>query len=58
MIKANLSTIIKIKNELIDKISGSFIANITIVNNSDLFFSFSHYKEEKLLVSLNISSVP
>lgn len=56
MIKVNLSTLNDIKNELVNKVKTSFISNITLVNNCDLIFSFSHYREEKLFVSLNHQS--
>ena len=47
------SSLNKIVLDLSDKITKNHISNITVINSQDLFFSFSNYRKEKLLVSLN-----
>lgn len=43
----------EISNEIIDKIRGNHIANISLINSSDVILTFSFYRKEKLLISLN-----
>ncbi|MBR0440090.1 MAG: NFACT family protein [Bacilli bacterium] len=45
----------KIVSIISEKIMYSHIANITLINSQDLFISFSSYRKEKLLISLNPS---
>ena len=42
-----------IVEDINSKISHNHMSNITIINSSDLFISFSMYRKEKLLISLN-----
>ena len=39
--------------DLSNKITHNHIANITVINSCDFFISFSSYRKEKLLISLN-----
>ena len=55
-VKLNLKGLIQIVEELKSKIATNFITNITVINSSDILFSFSFYKKERLLVSLNHNS--
>lgn len=55
-IRTNYLTLKEVEKELISKISSSFLSNITLLSNVDLLMSFSHYRKEKLLISLNHSS--
>ena len=43
----------EIVSDLSNKITHNHIANITVINSCDFFISFSSYRKEKLLVSLN-----
>ncbi|HHT67613.1 MAG TPA: DUF814 domain-containing protein [Erysipelotrichaceae bacterium] len=42
-----------VEKELKNKIIGSRINNITVINSHDFLFTFSRIKEERLLISLN-----
>lgn len=55
-VKLNLSGLIKICEELNNKISTNFISNISLINKNDILLSFSFYNKEKLLISLNHSN--
>lgn len=55
-VKLNLKGLIQIVEELKSKIVTNFITNITVINSSDIIFSFSFYKKERLLISLNHNS--
>lgn len=51
--KLNLKGVILLIEELKEKILENFISNISIINSSDILFTFSFYNKEKLLISLN-----
>lgn len=55
-VKLSLSGVSYLVNEFKSKILNNFITQVTVINNSDIYFSFSFYSEEKLLISLNHSS--
>ena len=55
-VKLSLSGVSYLVNEFKSKILNNFITQVTVVNNSDIYFSFSFYNQEKLLISLNHSS--
>ena len=55
-VKLSLSGVNTLVDEFKSKILNNFITQVTVVNNSDIYFSFSFYSEEKLLISLNHSS--
>lgn len=42
--------------ELNEKLKGNHIANINLITSNDIIFSFSFYRKEKLLISLNHSA--
>lgn len=51
--KITASSLINVANDLSSKIINNHISNVTVINSHDLFFTFSLYRKEKLLVSLN-----
>ena len=51
--KITSDSLSKIVEDLSNKIVFNHMSNITIINSSDFFISFSNYRNEKLLVSLN-----
>ena len=51
--KTTASNIDEIVQDLSSKIAFNHMSNITIINSTDFFISFSNYRKEKLLVSLN-----
>lgn len=51
--KLTISTLGDVVNDLKNNIETSFISNITVISNVDLLLTFSHYRKEKLLISLN-----
>ena len=51
--RLTVSGIKTIAKELKDKLSSNHISNVTIINSFDLIMSFSNYRQEKLLISLN-----
>ena len=51
--RLNLKGIALIIEEIKSKVLNNFITNVSIVNSSDILLSFSFYKKEKLLISLN-----
>ena len=55
-VKLSLSGVSYLVDEFKSKILNNFITQVTVINNSDIYFSFSFYSEEKLLISLNHSS--
>ena len=55
-IKTNYLTLKEVEKELISKIISSFLSNITLISNVDFILSFSYYRKEKLLISLNHSN--
>ncbi|MBR0295044.1 MAG: NFACT family protein [Bacilli bacterium] len=42
-----------IVKDLLSKIKENFISHLSVISSEDLFFTFSFYKKEKLLISLN-----
>lgn len=42
-----------IANDIKDKVVSNHISNIVILNSTDILFTFSFYRKEKLLISLN-----
>ncbi len=56
MNRLTVSLLTKIKDELNEKIKNSFITHISVISSQDIIFSFSFYKKEKLLLSLNHNS--
>ena len=54
--KLNLKGVILLIEELNSKVLTNFISNISVINSSDILFSFSFYKKEKMIVSLNHNS--
>ena len=42
-----------IANDIKDKVVSNHISNIVIINSTDILFTFSFYRKEKLLISLN-----
>ena len=52
-IQLSLSLLRKLKEELNKKIINNHISHVTVINSTDIFFSFSFYTKEKLLISLN-----
>ena len=54
--KITISSLNQIKIELLEKVNGSFISNVTLISNMDFILSFSHFRKEKLLISLNHQS--
>ena len=55
-VKTNYLTLKEIEKELKNTIETSFVGHITLLSNVDLLFTFSHYRQEKLLISLKHSS--
>ena len=55
-VKLNLAGLVKINDELNQKIVTNFISNISLINKNDILLSFSFYNKEKLLISLSHSS--
>lgn len=53
MIKFSFPTLKVISEDLKNKVINNRIANITFINSRDLLLSFTTYRKEKLLVSLN-----
>lgn len=53
MQKITVSLLKEIVNELNEKIKESFISHISVISSEDIIFTFSFYKKEKLLISLN-----
>ena len=53
--RLNLAGVELLTKELNDKLSSNFITNVSVINTSDIVFSFSFLKE-KTLLSLNHSS--
>lgn len=51
--KINRSNLKIISKDINEKTNGSYITNIFLLNNSDIVFAFSFYRDEKLLISLN-----
>ena len=51
--KVTSSSLKVITNDLSNKIQNNHIANVTVINSCDLFLTFSMYRKEKLLISLN-----
>ena len=51
--KTTASNINEIVMDLSKKILFNHMSNITIINSTDFFISFSNYRKEKLIVSLN-----
>ena len=56
MIKLSSSDLKVVSKDLSDKVCFNHISNITLINSHDLFMTFSNYRKEKLLVSLNPSN--
>lgn len=54
--RLNLKGIILLVDEIKTKILGNFVTNVTVANSSDVLLSFSFYKKERLLLSLNHSN--
>jgi predicted ribosome quality control (RQC) complex YloA/Tae2 family protein len=54
--KMDLAVYKEVVNELNSTILSSFISQITLVSSNDILLSFSHYRKEKLLISLNHES--
>lgn len=52
-IKISASDLKTICEDLSSKIVHNHMSNITIINSTDLFITFSAYRKEKLLISLN-----
>ena len=52
-LKITASDLKIIVEDLSKKISHNHMSNITIINSFDIFVSFSNYRKEKLLISLN-----
>ncbi len=52
-LKITNSSLKTIVSDLASKIVFNHMSNVTIINSSDLFISFSMYRKEKLLISLN-----
>ena len=52
-LKITSKDLVSIVSEIKEKIKFNHIANVTIINSFDIFFSFSIYRKEKLFVSLN-----
>ena len=52
-LKITNSSLKVIVSDLSSKIAFNHMSNVTIINSSDLFISFSMYRKEKLLISLN-----
>ncbi|MCR4879398.1 MAG: NFACT family protein, partial [Bacilli bacterium] len=46
----------EISKEINEKVKSNHIANIALINSSDIVFAFSYYRKEKLLISLNHNS--
>ena len=51
--KLTYSLLLKIKDELNEKIINNHFSHVTVVNSSDIFMQFSFYNKEKLFISLN-----
>ena len=51
--KITSSSLKIIAEELTSKIIHNHISNVTVINSHDLFLTFSMYRKEKLLISLN-----
>ena len=52
-LKITSGSLKEITSNISGKITHNHIGNITVINSYDLFFSFSNYREKKLLISLN-----
>ena len=53
MQKVSVSLLKEIVKELNEKIKESFISHISVISSEDIILTFSFYKKEKLLISLN-----
>ncbi len=53
MKKISLASIQVIVEDLKTHLISNHISNITLINNEDILFTFSFYRKEKLLISLN-----
>ncbi len=51
--KLTVNLLSRIKEELDEKIKTSFVTNIFVLSSDDILLSFSFYRKEKLLISLN-----
>ncbi len=51
--KITYKNINQIANDIKDKVVSNHISNIVIVNSSDILLTFSFYRKEKLLISIN-----
>ena len=54
--RLNLKGIILLVDEIKTKVLSNFVTNVTVANSSDVLLSFSFYKKERLLLSLNHSN--
>ena len=54
-LKITASDLRIISEDLSNKLSHNHMSNITVINSFDLFMTFSNYRKEKLLISLNPS---
>ena len=53
MQRISVSLLNEIIKELNEKVKESFISHISVISSEDIIFTFSFYKKEKLLISLN-----
>lgn len=53
MNKLNVESIKLIATDINQKVSNNYIGNITVINSRDFFISFSNYRKERLLISLD-----
>ena len=49
----NYQDVKEIASNINEKIKGNHIAGITLINSHDAVFTFSYYRKEKMLISLN-----
>ena len=52
----NYKQLNKLANDVNEKIKGNHISNIIVLSSNDIIFTFSFYRKEKLLISLNHQS--
>ena len=52
-IKLTLHALKEIREELLKKINSNHFSHISVINTTDILFSFSFYTKEKMLISLN-----
>lgn len=55
-VKLTLNLLIKVIEDMKDKILNNYISHVAVVNSTDMLFQFSFYTKEKMFISLNHSN--